>query len=86
MCRGKTGLLRPITGADVSHPGPGVLRPSVAAVVSSVDERAARYVAKCAVQGPRTEIIEDLESLIDVGSNSMEFDGPPKSDRSDRTR
>ena len=77
-------IVRPITGADVSHPGPGVLRPSVAAVVSSVDERAARYVAKCAVQGPRTEIIEDLESLMDVGS--MESDDLPKSDRSDRTR
>ncbi|KAL5511713.1 hypothetical protein ACEPAH_4931 [Sanghuangporus vaninii] len=54
-----------VVGADVSHPGPGVMRPSVAAVVSSVDERAAKYVAKCAVQGPRTEIIEDLENLMD---------------------
>ena len=53
-------------GADVTHPGPGVLRPSVAALVASIDEGAAKYVSRCAVQGPRTEIIQDLEKLMSV--------------------
>ncbi|KAH8117266.1 Piwi-domain-containing protein [Phellopilus nigrolimitatus] len=53
-----------VMGADVTHPGPGVLRPSVAALVSSVDESAAKYVCRCSVQEPRLEIIEDLQAMV----------------------
>ncbi|EJD05760.1 Piwi-domain-containing protein [Fomitiporia mediterranea MF3/22] len=53
-----------VVGLDVTHPGPGVLRPSVAALVSSYDESISKYISRCAVQGPRTEIIEGLGSLM----------------------
>ncbi|KZS97003.1 Piwi-domain-containing protein [Sistotremastrum niveocremeum HHB9708] len=49
-----------IVGADVSHPGPGQTLPSFSAVVSSVDPKAARYVAANRVQEARVERINSL--------------------------
>jgi eukaryotic translation initiation factor 2C len=54
------------TGADVSHPGPGSLLPSVAALVASMDQYASRYVASIRVQASRVEMIEDLTNMFDV--------------------
>ncbi|TDL23829.1 Piwi-domain-containing protein [Rickenella mellea] len=53
-----------IIGADVSHPGPGVIRPSVAGVVSTRGSSAAKYVARCSAQEPRVEVITELKKLI----------------------
>lgn len=45
-------------GADVTHPMPGSEEPSVAAVVASLDEHAARYAAQIRLQGRGTEMIQ----------------------------
>src|SRR5437762_8920261 len=51
-------------GADVNHPAPGdSLRPSFCSVITSVDSRACRYSASLRAQGPRVEIISDLEAM-----------------------
>ncbi|KAF0685528.1 Aste57867_22603 [Aphanomyces stellatus] len=53
-----------IFGADVTHPGPmDKTRPSVAAVVASVDKWGVRHAATLRKQGHRVEQIEDLESM-----------------------
>ncbi|KAK7042157.1 protein argonaute-2 [Favolaschia claudopus] len=53
-----------IMGADVMHPGAGTHgRPSYAAVVSSVDSYAAKYVAVHRVQASRQELISDLSEM-----------------------
>jgi Piwi domain len=61
-----------VTGADVSHPAPGSLLPSVAALVASMDQHASRYVASIRVQASRVEMIEDLANMFDV--NILSFD------------
>ncbi|KAH8111516.1 Piwi-domain-containing protein [Phellopilus nigrolimitatus] len=45
-----------IVGMDVSHPRAGIMRPSVAGLVWSVDRYASKYFASCAQQPPRLEI------------------------------
>ena len=51
-------------GADVNHPAPGdSLRPSFCSVIASMDSRACRYSASLRAQGPRVEIISDLEAM-----------------------
>ncbi|KAJ7499943.1 argonaute-like protein [Mycena latifolia] len=53
-----------VMGADVMHPGAGTNgRPSFAAVVSSVDSNAAKYVATQRVQTSRQELISDLQEM-----------------------
>ncbi|KAK7049286.1 hypothetical protein VNI00_005887 [Paramarasmius palmivorus] len=52
-----------VMGADVSHPGPGVQRPSVASLVWSYNREATRYCALTSVQDPRTEHILDLRQM-----------------------
>ncbi|KAJ7177641.1 argonaute-like protein [Mycena filopes] len=53
-----------VMGADVMHPGAGTTgRPSYAAVVSSVDSHAAKYVAIQRVQASRQELISDLQEM-----------------------
>ncbi|KAF7342176.1 Protein argonaute-2 [Mycena venus] len=53
-----------VMGADVMHPGAGTNgRPSYAAVVSSVDSNAAKYVAVQRVQASRQELISDLMEM-----------------------
>lgn len=59
-----------LSGCDVTHPSPGVTnRPSVASVVSSIDAEATRYSALLSVQEPRTEIITEIKSMIQVCSS-----------------
>ncbi|KAG7086247.1 hypothetical protein E1B28_002217 [Marasmius oreades] len=53
-----------VIGADVSHPAPGSTMPSIAALVSSVDSRATRYVATVKVQQSRTELIQELDQML----------------------
>ncbi|KIY66101.1 Piwi-domain-containing protein [Cylindrobasidium torrendii FP15055 ss-10] len=53
-----------IIGADVSHPGPGSMFPSIASVVGSTDHTGARYTGKIRVQASRVEIIEDLGEMV----------------------
>ncbi len=50
----------------MSHPDPGVLRPSIAGVVASVDKYASQYVARTSVQPPRVEIVENLTGMLMV--------------------
>ncbi|KAJ7756861.1 argonaute-like protein [Mycena maculata] len=52
-----------ILGMDVSHPGPGTNRPSIASLVWSWDPDATSYIAYSQVQAPRTEIIDGLEKM-----------------------
>ncbi|KAK1215823.1 hypothetical protein PQX77_021549 [Marasmius sp. AFHP31] len=53
-----------VIGADVSHPAPGSMMPSIASLVSSLDNKACRYVASVKVQHSRTEIIQDLDEML----------------------
>ncbi|KAJ7273226.1 ribonuclease H-like domain-containing protein [Mycena rebaudengoi] len=53
-----------VLGADVSHPSSGSTSPSIAALVSSWDTGACRYIASVRVQRSRMEIIEDLETMV----------------------
>ncbi|KAJ7702361.1 Piwi domain-containing protein [Mycena rosella] len=53
-----------IFGLDVSHPGPGALKPSIVSVVWSWDQAAASYVAYSDVQTPRVEVIQDLRPMV----------------------
>lgn len=53
-----------VFGADVTHPGIGETdKPSIAAVVASMDIKMSRYAAAVRVQGARKEIIEDLRGM-----------------------
>lgn len=54
-----------VLGADVSHPAPRSLLPSVAALVASMDQHACRYVASIRVQASRVEMIEDIADMFD---------------------
>lgn len=60
-----------ITGADVSHPAPGSMQPSIAALVSSHDSTACQYTASIRVQPPRTEMIEDLTNMVLVSGDDI---------------
>ncbi|KAJ7612222.1 argonaute-like protein [Roridomyces roridus] len=54
-----------VMGADVMHPAAGTSgRPSFAAVVSSVDSNAAKYIATQKVQASRQELITDLQEMV----------------------
>ncbi|KDO23468.1 hypothetical protein SPRG_21025 [Saprolegnia parasitica CBS 223.65] len=53
-----------VFGADVTHPSPmDKTRPSIAAVVASVDRHAVKYASVMKEQGHRVEQIQDLEEL-----------------------
>ncbi|XP_013401234.1 protein argonaute-2-like [Lingula anatina] len=52
-------------GADVTHPPAGdMLKPSIAAVVGSMDAHPSRYSATVRVQQHRQEIIQDLAQMV----------------------
>ncbi|XP_014671419.1 PREDICTED: protein argonaute-2-like isoform X2 [Priapulus caudatus] len=54
-----------VFGADVTHPSPGdTHRPSVAAVVASMDPYPSRYAADVRVQKHRQEIIAELSVMV----------------------
>ncbi|KAF9359202.1 Eukaryotic translation initiation factor 2C [Mortierella sp. AD094] len=65
FCTAKPSIL---IGGDVSHPQPGdTTRPSIAALVGSMDSKASRYAATIRVQTARTETIADLgDMMIDL--------------------
>lgn len=54
-------------GADVSHPGPGVMKPSITGIAYSLDPEASKYCALTGLQQPRLEIIEGLKDMMKVG-------------------
>lgn len=52
-------------GADVTHPPAGDnKKPSIAAVVGSMDAHPSRYAATVRVQQHRQEIIQELSSMV----------------------
>lgn len=54
-------------GADVTHPGVDQQdsgKPSIAAVVGSVDPRASQYCCEIRIQKSKQEIIEDMENMV----------------------
>ncbi|KAI8359267.1 Piwi domain-containing protein [Mortierella sp. GBAus27b] len=55
-----------IIGADVTHPAPGEIKPSVVAVVGSMDREGFRFAGRLKVQDPRLEvrIIDGLKFMI----------------------
>ncbi|CAN0333185.1 unnamed protein product, partial [Ectocarpus sp. 12 AP-2014] len=54
-----------VFGADVNHPGAGnVSKPSIAAVVASMDRWVSRHGSCVAVQEHRKEVIQDLASMV----------------------
>uniref|UniRef100_T1JA38 Uncharacterized protein n=1 Tax=Strigamia maritima TaxID=126957 RepID=T1JA38_STRMM len=54
-----------ILGADVNHPAAGESRrPSIAAIVGSMDSNAQRYSAKICVQNTRQEVITNLKDKV----------------------
>jgi eukaryotic translation initiation factor 2C len=55
-----------LIGADVTHPGIGEStdKPSIAAVVASMDIKLSRYAAAVRVQGSRVEIISDMKGMF----------------------
>ncbi|KAG0027885.1 Eukaryotic translation initiation factor 2C [Podila clonocystis] len=53
-----------LIGADVSHPGPGdTERPSIAAMVASMDSMVSRYATSIRVQKARVETITHFENM-----------------------
>ncbi|ORY67946.1 Piwi domain-domain-containing protein [Leucosporidium creatinivorum] len=50
-------------GADVSHPSPGSLAPSIAALVGSMDSKASLYGTSVRVQSSRVEVIAHLDDM-----------------------
>ncbi|TFK39399.1 argonaute-like protein [Crucibulum laeve] len=60
-----------IIGADVSHPGPGSQKPSIASLVFSLDRHATRYAARMSVQHPRLELIDDLQAMMKDAVNTF---------------
>ncbi|KAK3807380.1 MAG: Piwi domain-containing protein [Benniella sp.] len=59
-----TQLPTMIIGADVTHPAPGEIKPSVVAVVASMDCNSFRYTGRLKVQGSRVEVIDELKSMV----------------------
>ncbi|KAF5386770.1 hypothetical protein D9615_001667 [Tricholomella constricta] len=55
-----------VLGADVSHPAPGSVLPSISALVASMDKKMSRYAASIRVQTSRTEIIEDFAEMFEI--------------------
>ncbi|XP_046635455.1 protein argonaute-2-like isoform X1 [Daphnia pulicaria] len=56
-----------IMGADVTHPGADQQdsgKPSIAAVVGSVDPRASQYCCEIRIQKSKQEYIEDMETMV----------------------
>ncbi|THU80085.1 Piwi-domain-containing protein [Dendrothele bispora CBS 962.96] len=53
-----------VIGADVGHPSPGSIRPSVASIVYSCDKHATQYSAISGIQDPRQEGISDMRRMV----------------------
>jgi eukaryotic translation initiation factor 2C len=67
-------------GADVAHPSPGTLRPSVTSLVWSYDMKGGQYVAFTRLQHPRQEIIANLKEMVGdaVESFGQKYKVPPQ--------
>lgn len=55
-----------LTGADVTHPGPDSMEPSIAGVVGSTNLHGLGYAAEFALQPGGQEIIQELDVLTAV--------------------
>ncbi|THH33923.1 hypothetical protein EUX98_g245 [Antrodiella citrinella] len=53
-----------IVGCDVSHPGPGAQKPSVASLVASMDQEVTKYASFARVQTPRLEMILEIKEMF----------------------
>lgn len=54
-----------VFGADVTHPGIGDLgKPSIAALVASMDDKISKYTSLISVQESRMELIADLKNMV----------------------
>lgn len=51
-------------GADVSHPAPGIQKPSVTSLVYNHDRFATKYTAITKLQDPRHEVIVELKDMM----------------------
>eukprot|EP00794_Sanderia_malayensis_P004420 gene4420-5010_t len=66
-CKPKRIFDKPVVflGADVTHPGPGDdTKPSIAAVVGSIDAHPMHYCTSVRVQKHRQEMIAELSSMV----------------------
>jgi len=55
-----------IMGSDVSHPGPGENRPSIASLVATLDSNVSAYATVVRAQPSRIEIIRDMEEMSTI--------------------
>ncbi|KAF7975299.1 hypothetical protein HWV62_10070 [Athelia sp. TMB] len=53
-----------IVGADVSHPGPGSLQPSITSIAWSYDQNFVKYRARATIQSPRVEMIDKFQGMM----------------------
>ncbi|KAM0790571.1 hypothetical protein ACM66B_004439 [Microbotryomycetes sp. NB124-2] len=53
-----------VLGADVSHPGPGSVNPSISAVVGSMDSKCTLYGTAIGVQSSRIEVIASMQQMV----------------------
>ncbi|KAJ2916815.1 hypothetical protein MD484_g3559, partial [Candolleomyces efflorescens] len=60
----RKGKVTMFVGSDVSHPGPGVRKPSVASLVYNQDQLGIKYTAITRLQDPRVEVMVDLEDMF----------------------
>ncbi|RXW24915.1 hypothetical protein EST38_g970 [Candolleomyces aberdarensis] len=60
----KKGKVTMFVGSDVSHPGPGVRKPSVASLVYNQDQLGIKYTAITRLQDPRLEVMAGLEDMF----------------------
>lgn len=61
-------------GADVTHPPAGDnKKPSIAAVVGSMDAHPSRYAATVRVQQHRQEIIQELSSMVRYATSTYQY-------------
>lgn len=53
-----------LLGIDVSHPEAGSMKPSMAAIVASMDGRLSQYCAQISAQASRQEMVSSLEDAV----------------------
>ncbi|GAA5827352.1 hypothetical protein JCM3770_003070 [Rhodotorula araucariae] len=53
-----------VFGANVAHPGPGSMTPSIVAVVASMDEKVTRYGSRMQTQKSRQQVVANLAEMV----------------------